>query len=398
VSSWREKKEWQKDTIEWRLQGIKFIWFFAIVWNGISAPAVFVGIPQLLKKGQQWPVLVICIFPLVGLFLIWFALYKTLQKIKYGSCSVTPDSMPIALGSKVVFRLALPQKLQGIDSLNVNVTNVRRTVSGSGKNRSVNHSVLWKSVKHLPLNEARIKSGVLEAEIEMTIPFDCVEHDETNSRNSVFWQLSISAETPGIDFQADFRLPVSKTEQSDPAVMGSEEDEEEILAGEPRIKGIQMQEIPDGLRLFIKPFRFISSAFTTFILAVLFGGVGVGMVINGIWFGLIFAAVGFFVLIFSVHYLLIQTEIVFFEDQGQVKSTWLGMGVVKEFDLDIIKDVRPKVATQTNSDFSGDKCQYTIELIPEEGESLSLCDLTRDYSQALWIAAKLKEYINGRSA
>ena len=48
------------------------------------------------------------------------------------------------------------------------------------------------------------------------IPYECRPTDERDLDNMLIWRLEVTAKTPGIDYRAEFEVPVFKTSESDP--------------------------------------------------------------------------------------------------------------------------------------------------------------------------------------
>jgi len=67
------------------------------------------------------------------------------------------------------------------------------------------------------------------------------------------------------------------------------------------------------------------------------------------------------------------------------------MGKVREFDLLKFRSVDTAIASKSNSDVGLDSVNYTLELVPNEGEALKLSEMTTDYRQIAWIAARLMQ-------
>jgi len=63
--------------------GAGFLWFFALVWNAISFPAAMFAIPQGIADGE-WAVLLVLIFPIVGLGVLWAAIFTTFEQLRRG--------------------------------------------------------------------------------------------------------------------------------------------------------------------------------------------------------------------------------------------------------------------------------------------------------------------------
>jgi Protein of unknown function (DUF3592) len=61
--------------------GVFMIWVFAFFWNAISVPIAVLVVPEGIQSGE-WAVLLVLIFPLIGLLLIWGAIASTIAAIK----------------------------------------------------------------------------------------------------------------------------------------------------------------------------------------------------------------------------------------------------------------------------------------------------------------------------
>jgi hypothetical protein len=395
-----DRPEWAKNEIISQKNYIVFLWIFAILWLGISSPAVFMGIPEKMREEDYGAIALIALFPLIGIGLLCSAFYATLQKIKYGVSSVRLNDKPLVIGASNSMKLLLPTRLKDMDGLSAKLFCIRRKVRGSGKHKRIHEDILWQSSRTLLAKEGRIVENRFSFDLEFTIPFDCLDYDDSNFGNQVLWSLHVNANMPGIDFSVDFKLPVFKTEKSNPEVIGiSEADVERILTHPPRLKGIIIQEISDGLRIYLKPFRFIGSAIFAGLFGAIFGGIGIFLWTQGIWFiTIIFFPIGLFVMLMGVHLLFVSTEIVIWENYGQIKTSWFGLGTVKEFELSSIKDFAIAKGSHSTSGGRQPKSSYTVEIIPHTGKSLKLADMTKDHDQILWIVAKLKEYLPERNA
>jgi len=55
------------------------LWFFAIIWNAISFPIAALAVPQAIAE-DEWGVLLVLIFPLIGLLLLWGAAAATFKR------------------------------------------------------------------------------------------------------------------------------------------------------------------------------------------------------------------------------------------------------------------------------------------------------------------------------
>jgi hypothetical protein len=154
--------------------------------------------------------------------------------------------------------------------------------------------------------------------VDFTIPYDARPTDASNPDDEIFWRLTAIAVLPGINFRATFRVPVFKTEASDPAitvetidateaarVAGSEPPDAKIISaasaeggvrfhlGAARNKGVAVAITIFGIVFLGGGIFFgtaISQSFTWFVGAIplaISGGVGIGLLAfaTWLWFG-----------------------------------------------------------------------------------------------------------------
>ena len=60
-------------------------WCFGIVWNAVAMPIAILFIPEMFAKGEWFPILLVAIFPAIGLLVLWSALVSTWQVIRAGN-------------------------------------------------------------------------------------------------------------------------------------------------------------------------------------------------------------------------------------------------------------------------------------------------------------------------
>jgi hypothetical protein len=60
-------------------------WGFALVWNSIAFPIAVIAIPSLWSEGEWFPVILLSLFPLIGLLVLWGALASTFTALRQGN-------------------------------------------------------------------------------------------------------------------------------------------------------------------------------------------------------------------------------------------------------------------------------------------------------------------------
>lgn len=59
-------------------------WAVAIVWNGVCIPIALVAIPGLWAQGEWFPIVLLALFPLIGILILWGALANTIGALRDG--------------------------------------------------------------------------------------------------------------------------------------------------------------------------------------------------------------------------------------------------------------------------------------------------------------------------
>ena len=109
-----------------------------------------------------------------------------------------------------------PSALLPQEGPSLKLTCINRRVSGSGKNRSVNEKILWRERQVIPKDgiEARVQGSSIPFTFE--IPYDAKETDRNNMNNAILWYVDAAASVPGVDYGAQFEVPLFRTSESDP--------------------------------------------------------------------------------------------------------------------------------------------------------------------------------------
>jgi hypothetical protein len=292
------------------------LWGFAIVWNLFSLPLWFLVDWELPVDAKK---ILFAAFPLVGVLLILGALYQTLRRHKYGTSLCRIEQEPIALGATCRGEIEVRLREMPASGFALRLACVRRTFSGSGKNRSMHESILWQddqTVAHGPMPSPH----GMRVPFRFDIPWDCEPTDLTNREDSVIWKLEASAEVPGIDYKASFDLPVFRTEggrdELGPRVHSALawQPPREITVGSDTIVIRSGSRITDWIFVLV----FFSLWFGALALIRQFGA--------PLAIVLFFGAIGAFVALLIVDRLLGRTTLTATRTALTTRRTWLGLG------------------------------------------------------------------------
>jgi hypothetical protein len=258
---------------------------------------------------------------------------------------------------------------------------IRRYTTGSGKNRSTREEVQWQDQQRIALTSTHHHGGV-RVPIRFSLPRDQKPSDPTDDDNDrMLWRLETRAEVPGVDYHAQFEVPVFRTaaspdleHMSGDAFNGEAQQLGQITAepdsgmpGDWRRTGVIHSYGGSGERFYFPPFR-------KPVLAVVLLLLGAG-VSAGTWWALVsseyFVAlvVGLFALILDVAALwtlLHRSEIRVRRGEIRVRSgLWPGRFTI--IPADEIKSVKLRKSGSTNN-----TVHWDIRIERWAGRSVSL--------------------------
>ncbi len=287
---WAAWPQWRSKQLRCDSAGTRgFITFFALFWNLVSLPILFI-VPGEIADGNGAAAIGL-LFPLIGVGLGVWAVREWIRSRRYGASVLALDALPVPLGGRLRARLEVPARLQARElALQIACVRIRRT--GSGKNRRTTEDVLWEDSARLAPTPGSTP-GSTQARIDLRLPGDRPEASEENPSDRVVWRMSIRSQEPGVDFRARFELPVF-------AVAGAA-DPETVLDGplpvEPdawRETGVEHGYVAGGQQFRFPAFRMAGAGGSVLVFGLLFLAAGLVLLIGfGHWFmGGIFALVG----------------------------------------------------------------------------------------------------------
>ena len=98
---WLINDDWQTGTIRSGSRTAMWgAWVFAIFWNAISSFMPFLAYREITENGN-YIVLIMLLFPLVGISLLAWAVRRTLEWRRFGPAPVTLDPFPGSIGGHV---------------------------------------------------------------------------------------------------------------------------------------------------------------------------------------------------------------------------------------------------------------------------------------------------------
>ncbi len=341
---------------------------FAALWNLISAPAIFF-VPGAVMDGN-YLALVALLFPLIGLGLLLGAVYMFLRWTKYGNSVFQMAAVPGVVGGQIAGVVYTNTKVKAKDGFRVKLSCVETVTSGSGKNRSTSEKIRWQDEKVLHRELAEYDLSRSAIPVQFGIPFDAMESSTANDSRRVHWKLEVTAATPGIDYSAEFRVPVFRTPDSSPNFKPDESAlaaYQDSLSPEDAIRatGIRVQPIPGGMQLDFPPAQRPGAALgLTLFLTIWLGA---------IWLMIALGAPIFFPIVFGLFALLMvwgALDLWFWKstisaESGAItfKTGIFGIGAAKTYTIDEIESLKPKSGMQ-----AGNTLYYMLQLTTADGK------------------------------
>jgi len=290
---------------------------FALLWNLVSVPLLLI-IPQEFADGNRLA-LVGLIFPLIGAGLIVWAAREFIRRRRFGDSVLGLDELPVPLGGRLRATLEVPARLSD-RQLDVELACMHLYRTGTGRDRRTREDTLWEDHAQVA-TRAGTHPGGTAARIDMPLPFDQPVARPRPADDRIVWRLTVRADEPGVDFRADFDLPVFETATT--AVARADPDAalaSRVGRDDWRETGVEHGWVAGGQRFYFPRLRLISAGLGALLFALVFCGVGVGLVLGAGQpiFGGIFALVGGLILWGAVTMLFSRSELVI----GNARLRW----------------------------------------------------------------------------
>lgn len=209
---WLAREEWARRRIKDENRGGGwFLLLFALFWNGIAWTVTLVTWSGQGDRGFEH--YFVLLFPAIGAVILLSGLYMLARLARYGVPVFELATLPAPLGRVLAGHVRVPRGLPASSEVRVALRAIHRTVTRSGKNTNTREDVVWETSRILP--------GVLASGAGMTIPIaiaiprEAPETTVANDNDRILWRLEVQSVVPGVDFLAQFEVPVFYTPESE---------------------------------------------------------------------------------------------------------------------------------------------------------------------------------------
>jgi hypothetical protein len=151
----------------------------------------------------------VILMDLVALLILWGAFHALFSYLKYGTSRLHFGRFPFRPGGSIEAGLEASSKLRQAPKIDLTLRYIEEIIihrsSGKNSNTQINLYCLHEITQELPA--ALYANG--EGEIPITMRLPAGEYStRLMERPRRYWELEVKAETPGIDYLANFVLPV----------------------------------------------------------------------------------------------------------------------------------------------------------------------------------------------
>ena len=176
---------------------------FAALWNVVNLPLGFyAGRAWLHTRDNR--LLLTLVFVAVGLWLMFRAWLAFRRWWKFRRVEFRLARAPAGMGGLLQGALVMPGRWDGLGNVEITLACVHEWWSGSGDDRTQRREVLWEAKQALP------PPGGIDAElgVQFALPEGYPSAHPFKEDIRHVWELTASAQAPGLDFLATFEAPV----------------------------------------------------------------------------------------------------------------------------------------------------------------------------------------------
>ncbi len=406
-SPWLWRKDWAARRAESKNRNSSVaLWIAAIFANGIAFTIAVGVVPDLWRAGDR-KAFVPLAFCAGGLILAGVAMRASIRRKRFGQTYFELGSLPFSPGQSLKGAIHLRFDTEARHGIDLSLSCVRQVITGSGKNRSVNETVLWQADKNVPQQSLMPgPMGDATIPVDFTIPSDAYESNQDQPDDKVLWVLHAQADVPGVNYSDDFEVPVfrvtpaplsatvstasfSSDAQNAAAAPAFEYDASDVPAPtNPKV--VVSAGINGGTEFYFPPFRNPGRVLVLFVFTVLWTGI--------IYFIRHSQAPWFFAAVFGLFELLLMYGLIQSAlgscriEVGNSKIAyrrgWLGMGATHEVSFSDIA----QILTVTSAQQKGTQAYYSLFLYTKNGDKLTIADAIDNRQEARWVAAQLEKF------
>jgi hypothetical protein len=276
---WMTRPDWAAGKIKSSAMVQSYVYLImGLAFAGIGGLVSCFALPEAWQK-HNYAVLLVLIFPLVGIALLVAFINVWRSQQRFGNCVFELAQIPVPLGGALEGLIATGHPLALENELHLTCSCIRRVVTGSGKDRSTQDYILWQSEKiySKQANLTAAEPGQTGIPVHFKLPNDQPECYSQGSE-SILWRLEAKTKMHGPRFRALFDLPVFRdagaasveADDADPTVALQAPIEEVRQSENSKIK---ISDSPEGRDFYFPAARNPGSALFVTIIFLVWSGI-----------------------------------------------------------------------------------------------------------------------------
>jgi hypothetical protein len=201
---WRWRENWADGPVTdtTRQQAIA-AWFVAVLWNAVSLPSTVLAIREATRTGEP-ALYLVTIFGAIGIGLLAHATRQSLRHRRFGTSALELETFPGFLGGTLAGRLRASLDLHTSPRIPVTLRCLR--TAGRGPTGAPVEEVLWES--QLDVVRTFPDGPFTVIHFAFRLPDDLPPSAPLPAPAGIAWRLEARAEIPGVDYYAQFEVPV----------------------------------------------------------------------------------------------------------------------------------------------------------------------------------------------
>jgi hypothetical protein len=218
---WRWREEWADGRVKASTRVTAyFAAGFALLWNLISLPAALL-VPTELAAGNSL-VLVVLLFPLIGIGLAVWAVRAWLTVKRFGTSTLVLQRTPVPLGGRLAGAIRVETSVPVEHAFRVELTCIEHRRS-SQRDGDSSERIVWQNEWSVPRSRCQITPTYSSIPLDVPVPADQPAASPADDSDRITWRLDVSGECPGPDYWSRFELPVFATNETpSPAEVAAE--------------------------------------------------------------------------------------------------------------------------------------------------------------------------------
>ena len=390
---WLWREDWSHGRATSKTQSSMLsAWVMATLWMLVSSPILFV-IPK--EQFQREPkTFIALLFPVAGIFLVSWAVRETMRWLEFGNTYFDMPIVPLVVGREVRGTIQARFSNTPERGVQLKLSCIHRTVTGSGKNQSVQEKIVWRDEKTVP--SAELCAGPIGTSIPVAfaIPADAEPTNHTNPRALILWVLEADADVPGVDYKDIFEVPVFRTKDT-PTLPQSQEWGKAPTA--PAYATIVVRPSADGgTEFYFPPARNKGFAAGTTVFTLVWSGVIAAMIAlhAPFFFPLVFGLFDALLIFITLDLWVGTSTVVIGRGAVRVRAGLLGMGSTQEISCAQIAKIQAAITAQQGG--ATGTPYYDIQLVQADGKKITLGKTIREKQEADWLVSEMTKLAGGK--